>query len=126
MAYIMAQGRDSHHPPPVAKGVRITQVGQGVSELVLHVERTCDDVEDSAGQFHDSKGMLEALVRRRGVEQVRQSELMDVAQPLKRPGIDDRTLIRVQADENMNGITYLMDMLAHATNPWFRAAISMA
>jgi hypothetical protein len=65
-------------------------------------------------------------VRRRGVKQVRQGKLMDVAKPLKRSRIEDSTLIRVQTDEDVNRVTNFVEVLAHDTVPWHREAASMA
>jgi len=39
----------------------------------------CDDIEDPAREVHDSEAMLESPVRRAGIDQVRQGQLMDVA-----------------------------------------------
>jgi hypothetical protein len=79
----------------------------------LHVHRVRHNVIDAAGQFHDPKGVLETAVRRPGIEEMREGELMDVAQPLHRPRIQNLTLQRLEADEDVNRIPDFMDVFCH-------------
>jgi hypothetical protein len=52
--------------------------------------------------------MLEPLVRRGGVDQGSQGQLVDVAQPLERVRIQHLPLIRIEPHENMDRVTYLV------------------
>ena len=56
------------------------------------------DGERAAGQVIDAERVVEAGVRRARVHEVRVPQLLDVAQPLERRGIDDPHRDRVQPD----------------------------
>jgi hypothetical protein len=71
------------------------------------------NVEDSTREIHDSEAMLKALVRGCGIDQPRQRELVNVTESLKRPRIDDLSLIGGKHDEPMDRITEFVVFLRH-------------
>jgi hypothetical protein len=47
------------------------------------------------------------------VDEIRQCELVNVPEPLKRPGVDRRDLVRGDADKVVNRVADLVLMLRH-------------
>ena len=93
--------------------MRLADLRENLPDFVADVRGVGDDVEDPARQFHDAERMFEPLVRRRRIEHVGQRELVDVPQPLERPRVQDRTLVRVQPDEDVDRVADLVQVLAH-------------
>jgi hypothetical protein len=95
--------------------------GSPVLELVVGLEKLTDfvvavvvldeHVEDATGEVHDAEAVLEAPVSGAGVDEIRESELMDVSQTLKRPGIDDPSLIGRDPDEGVDRVADLVLVL---------------
>ena len=98
----------------------------GSSDLIRDVGWIRHHVEDTAGEFHDAQRMLEPLVGCRRIKQVGQRQLVDVPQPLERPRIQHRPLVRVQPDEDVNRVADLVEVLAHRAPRVAWAAASMA
>jgi hypothetical protein len=61
--------------------------------------------------------MLEAPVRRSGVEQAGHRQLMDVAQALERAAVDDLPFLRINVNEPVDRIADLMLVLGHQGFP---------
>jgi hypothetical protein len=57
--------------------------------------------------------MFETAVRGAGINEIGQSELMDVSEPLKRPRIDCRNFVRRDANKVVNRVPDLVLMLRH-------------
>ncbi len=57
-------------------------------------------------------------MRGAGIDQIRQGQLVDIAQSLERAGIDELTLRRVQADKDVNGIPDLLEFARHLNRSW--------
>lgn len=64
---VVTKSGHAQDSPPVLKLVWLGQLGHGVPNLVRHVDRVADHVENAARQFHYAEGMLESLVRGRRV-----------------------------------------------------------
>src|SRR5437868_8003417 len=52
-------------------------------------------------------------MRRSRIDEVGQSELVDIAEPLKGPRVKHATLIRIEADEHVDGVTDFVEVLWH-------------
>lgn len=85
---VVTKCRHPHYRTPVTM-LRIGRVGRRKDLLETPgapaVLRVRQDVEDSAGEIHDSETMLEALVRGPRVDEPGEGELVNVTKPLKRP-----------------------------------------
>jgi hypothetical protein len=84
-----------------------------IADLVGDLVRTRDDVVDAAGEVHDSERVLEPLVRRAGIDKVREGELVDVAEPLERRRVDHCLLVVVVVDEDVDRVANFVDALWH-------------
>ena len=78
--------------------------------LVAH-----DDVVHPPRQLHHAERVLEASVGAAGVDQVRERQLVDVAQPLERARVDDSQLVGIGLDEDMDGVANFIELFRHAT-----------
>ena len=114
MAYVMTKRRDSQYSPPVASAIVAGERPQYSSDLVCQVVWLRDDVKDSSGELHHAEGVLESLMRRARVDEVSKRQLMDVAQALKRAGIQDSAFVAVQTDEHVNRVADFVNVLRHA------------
>ena len=52
-------------------------------------------------------------MRRTRIDEVTESQLVDMAEPLERPRIQDLTLITIQPNENVDRVTDLVMELRH-------------
>jgi hypothetical protein len=77
---------------------------------VENVLRTGDDIKNSGSQFHNAEAVLKSFVSCTRVDEIAQSELMDVPQSLKRGRIDYSTFIRSNGDERVNWIAEFVEM----------------
>jgi hypothetical protein len=59
-------------------------------------------VEDFGRQIQDTQGVFEALMGSPGIDQIRQRELVNAAQPLKRSRTDDPAFVASQGYESVN------------------------
>ena len=57
--------------------------------------------------------VFESLMCRARVNQMRQRQLVDMAQPLKRTRIQNFALFTIQADKHVNGVSDLMKIPWH-------------
>jgi hypothetical protein len=81
MAEIMKESREPNDLSPCDKRLGIRKdVDRAIS-----IPFVSDDVEDAAGEFHDSEGVLEAAMRRAWVDEVCQRKLVNVAKALEWP-----------------------------------------
>ena len=71
------------------------------------------DIEYATREFHYAEGVLKSLVCRPGIYKIRQGELMNIAQPLEGTRIENLTLVAVQPNERMDGISNLMQVFCH-------------
>ncbi|SRR5579883_985600 len=104
----------------------VTQPVRGWHEVMharVHVALLGNDVENACGHLHNAERMLEATVRRPRVDEVGESKLMNVSQPLKRRGVDDPSFVRTQTNEDVDWITYLMKMLCHIPFPSITSSV---
>ena len=114
MPDVVAEGRHSECSSPVlALGV-LGDLGQDAPDLVRHGARVCDYIEDTTGELHDAERMLEPRVRRSGVHEVGQPELMDMAKALEGTRIEDPTLIRIEPHKCVDGVPNLVNVFAHS------------
>lgn len=75
---------------------------------MVDVFRICYNIEDSAGKLHDTKRMLEPTMSGAWIEQIGQSELVDMPKPLERSTIKNLFLSWLQTDKIMDRIAYLL------------------
>lgn len=103
MASVVAERSHPERSPPVVQLVRVVRhdrahpVGQVV--WIRH------DVEDPRRQIHHAQRMLEASMRRAGIDQIAQGQLVNVPQSLKRPAVDDRKFRRGDLDEHVQRVS---------------------
>ena len=109
MPEVVKQRRETNVLPPRDERFR---VGKKV-DVRAAVPFVREDVEHAAGELHDAEGVLEPAMRRAGIHEIRQRELMDVSEPLKRPRIDRRHFIRRNANEVVNRVSNFVLMLRH-------------
>jgi alkanesulfonate monooxygenase SsuD/methylene tetrahydromethanopterin reductase-like flavin-dependent oxidoreductase (luciferase family) len=109
MPEIVKQCREPNHLPPCDQRFA---VGEEV-DIGMATAFVCDDVEDTAGQFHDAEGMFEPAMRRSGIDERRQRELVNVPKALEWARVDRRNFVGGDADEVVNGIADLVLMLRH-------------
>lgn len=88
-------------------------VRENVDDIRVSVAFVRDDVEYAAGELHHPERMLEPAVRRTGVNEIRQRELMNVPKALKRPRVDRCDFVGGHADEVVDRIADLVLMLRH-------------
>ncbi len=85
MTHVMAQCGHSENSKPVVPLAVIGQRFEPAAQIVRYIPWVRDYVEDSRGEFHDSQGVFESLVRGGGIDEICQRQLMDVAQSLEAP-----------------------------------------
>lgn len=78
VAKVVAEGGHAQDPPPVLVAHIVGELVQQVAHPVSQVLLTRHHIEHPGRQFHDPEGVLEAPVRRTGIHQVAQGELVDV------------------------------------------------
>src|SRR5712691_1300782 len=115
MPDIVAQCRHPKNTSPISSLILIVQRFEPSSDLIGRVVR--DDVEYSACKFHDAKRMLEAFMRRTWVNEIGQCQLVNVAQSLKRTGVENFALVTVKPDKYVNRIPNLVNVLHHHQIP---------
>ena len=82
--HVVEEGGGAREPPLAAAGAG------GEEPRALGAER----VVDPAGEMHGAQHVAEAAVLGAGEDQEREAELVDEAQPLHRPAVDQRRLQR--------------------------------
>ena len=75
---------------------------------MVDIIRVCYHIVDSAGKLHDSERMLKPAMSGTWLEQIGQSKLMDMPEPLERITIQDLHLSWLQPDEIMDWVTDLL------------------
>jgi hypothetical protein len=110
MTDVMAQGGHSQRFSPLDQ---LIPVRKDASHTVVATVIAGNYVEYPAGQFHHAQRMLESPMRCPRIHQEGECKLMNVPQTLKRRGVNNPPFIIVETNEDVNGITYLMDMLCH-------------
>src|SRR5437588_12375711 len=93
-----------------------TRVASGGGDDVAYVGDPVvagDDVVDTAGEVHDAERVFEALVGCAGIDEIGEGELVDVAQPLEGGGVDQRLLVVVVVDEDVDRVAAFVDALRH-------------
>jgi len=68
----------------------------------------CYNIEDSASKLHDTERMLKPTMSCTWIEQIGQSELVNMPKPLERSTIKNLFLSWLQTDEIMDRIAYLL------------------
>ena len=111
MPDIVAQSGHPKSTPPISSLVRIIQRFEASSNLITRV--VGDDVEHSTGKLHDAQRVLETFMGRTWVNEIGQCQLVNVAQSLKRTGVENLALMAVQPDEYVDRVPNLMDVLGH-------------
>ena len=101
----MAKRGDPQDPSPVVQLVRV--VRHDGTHLIGQVLLVGDDVEDPRRQLHHPEGVLEAAVRRAGVDEIAERELVDVPQPLERRTVENRAFGGGDLDEDVQWIAHL-------------------
>ena len=112
---VVAESGHAENLAPVWKPRSVNDLRYRLGYVGMHVLRIGDDVEDSAGQFHDSQRVLEPAMRCPWVYQIGRCQLVDVAKALHGNRVDHATLMIVEADELMHGVTYLVGELRHVS-----------
>jgi hypothetical protein len=78
---VVEECREPNYLSPCHQGFGIGEDVDGAISIAF----VSDDVEDAAGEFHDSERVLESPMCRSWVDEVCQRKLVNVAKPLKRP-----------------------------------------
>jgi hypothetical protein len=102
------------HPPGPAPVVEFKSAGFGdevANAVVKQAFLAGDNIVHAAGQFHHAQAVLETPVRRTRLNEIRQRKLMDVAQPLKGPRINDLALLGIHGDEDVDRVTDFVAVL---------------
>ena len=76
-----------------------------------------DDSEHTLRKLHHTERMLEPVVSRTGIDQVRQCQLMNVPKALKRTRIEDLSLVRIESNENVNRVPNFVDVFRRHCSP---------
>jgi hypothetical protein len=112
--HIVAKGSHSKYSPPVLQLVLLRNLNQRIANLIRHILWIRNYVEDPARQFHDTETMFEPLVRGCRINQVRQSQLVDVTKTLEWPRVQHCPFIRVHSDEDVDGTADFVQVLAQS------------
>ena len=113
VANVVTKSRHSQDPAPISQLVSSIKWAQKATNLIGYFSGICDNIEDPAREFRNTERVLESFVGRPRINEVRQSQLVDMTQPLERARVQDFTFVAVQADEYMNGVPDLMNVLRH-------------
>jgi hypothetical protein len=109
----MAESCSTNDAPPVSPFV-LAPTGNEVSNTVVtDVLWICNHVIDAARQIHDAEGVFESAVRSGRIDKIRQGELMDMPEALKRPRVNQVTLLRVQLNEPVDWVPDFVDSSGH-------------
>ncbi len=112
MAGVVTQrGHPQHAAPVLMLGAAV--LGDHIAHGVAHLVGPGHHVEDPPGDLHHAERVLEALMRGAWVDQVRQRQLMDLAQTLEGTRVDDRALRVFKVDEDMHGVAHLVVAFRH-------------
>ncbi len=79
-----------------------------MTDRVIDLVGARDHVVHPAREVHDAQAVLEALVGGAGIDLVRERQLMDVPQPLKRWRVDDPPFVVIERDESVNRVSDLV------------------
>lgn len=112
VAHVVAQGGHPYHAPPTGDLLGTVELVEQPAYL-LDLVRLGQRVVRPTGELHDAEGMLESLVCRTGVDEVRHRQLLDVPEMLKWRRIQHESVLAVQPDEGMNRIANLVPQLVH-------------
>jgi hypothetical protein len=74
----------------------------------MNVPGLCNDIEDPAGDVCHSKRMLKSGVSGARIDMGSQRKLLNVAKALQGSGIDEPSLIVIELDKPVDGITELV------------------
>ena len=77
VADIVAQGSQPQNSAPIRLLLWILNFRKDLSNLISMRLTFHDGVKDLSSQMHDTQRMLQSFVRRTGIYQVRQRELLD-------------------------------------------------
>ena len=113
MPDIVAKGSDPQHLSPVGLLEVIVDLRQKFADVVRNVGLVDRNIEDTSGKFHDPQRVLEAAMSGSWVDEVGQSQLVNVAKSLEGARIQHVAFVRRKADEHMNGIANFVKFSAH-------------
>ena len=102
----MTQGSHPKRAPPTRDLVILVQIGEDspVNTTVLRVRH---DIEDPCRELHDPERVFESFVRSAGIDQIRQSQLVDVSESLNETPIQYSAFALIESDENVDWIADL-------------------
>jgi len=95
---IVTEGRHAQDRPPVGQLGPVLDLWNLVSDGVRDMVRVGDDIEDLAGKLHHTQRVVETLVGCTRINEVRQRQLVDMAQPLEGTRVNNLPFIAVQSD----------------------------
>src|SRR5262245_47093881 len=103
MSEVMTQSSHSEDRFPIAPRLL---VGNDLAHTVMsYVYGLSHHIENPRGDIHHTKGMLKSLVSCSWIDQIAESKLMNVPQPLKWSRINHLPLIGPNRDERMDRVT---------------------
>ena len=114
MSNVMAQSRHAKNPTPIRQCVTHWD---NVTNLRMEICLGSDNIENPSGKLHYAQRMLESFVGSARIDQVRESELMNMSEALKRTRVEHFPLIRIQTDKNMDGVSDFVLVLRHDSGP---------
>ncbi len=110
---VMTKSGHAQDTAPVRQLIALLELWQTRTDMVGYVFATGYNVEYTTREFHYAKRMLESLVRCSGVDKIGQGELMDMAQPLESPRVENLPLVAVQPHKRVDRVSDLVKMFRH-------------
>lgn len=102
MTKIMAESCHAENFSPVRQ--LVSPLGNNPRHFRMNVERMGHHAENPVSKFHNADGVFKVFMGSPGIDQIRQSQLVNGAQSLKWARINDISLVGVEVGEDMNRI----------------------
>lgn len=113
VADVVAEGRHPNDSSPVLMIEGALLRNDIANRVGSNVLRVGDRVVDTAGKFHDTERVLESTVRCPGVDEIRQSQLVDVPQSLDWRRIHHFAFVGIKPNERVNRVADFMQAFVH-------------